>query len=141
MYVDKSEIENPEVYNAPPITGTLKIHHVKRTGEHLAFKINSPYFVIDESTFKKQCYGAEDIDVSIDDQPSTSGNKNVSTVTLSEPTQATNQVVELKVGRFYRVKYQFKKKKGYTVPKNVIAQMDSIDNNGAKCTFLKCMSG
>ena len=140
VYVDKSEIEHPEVDDAPPITGTLKIHHVKRTGEHLDFKINSPYFVTDEPTFKKQCYGAEDIDVSIDDQPSTSGNENVSTATSSEPTQAINQIVELKVGEFYRVKYQFQNKKGDTVPKILMAQMDSIDNNGAKCTFLKCVS-
>ena len=51
FYVDKTEIENPDLDDVAALPGTLKVHHVKRDGEKLIFKLNSPYCRKNEPEF------------------------------------------------------------------------------------------
>jgi predicted negative regulator of RcsB-dependent stress response len=42
LYLDEKDVQYPQLDDALAIPGTLKIHHVKREGTTLIFKLNSP---------------------------------------------------------------------------------------------------
>ena len=61
LCLDKKDVLYPQLDYAFPIAGTLKIHHMKRDGTTLIFKLNSPYDITDEPNFKTVDYSSSSL--------------------------------------------------------------------------------
>ena len=135
LYLDKTKIEYPDLDGAQAIPGTLKVHHVKRNGTELIFKLNSPYFRGNEPEFSKLDYTACN---SGDGHPAVSPDEN----------SLGSTIFQLKVGSFYKVRLQCldpeisnstKESAGRAKQLNYdtrIARLESHTDNGGTFTLL-----
>ena len=129
LYVDKTQIKYPELDDARPVHGTLKIHHVKRDGGKLVFKKNSPYYCEDEPEFKILDYSSVSANIR-EDLPSNVGSE-TNTVQVDVP----ESILELHEGSFYKV--QHLNERGV---ESRFAKLESFTDDGGYFTFayLKC---
>ena len=104
LYADKTKIQHPNLDDAVALPGTLKVHHVKRDGSKLVFKLNSPYSCNNEPEYSSIDYGTryhiERDPVTDEEAAPGQGSTN----------QDANVIIQLKIGSYYKVKCLVNKK-------------------------------
>ena len=104
LYADKTKIQHPNLDDAVALPGTLKVHHVKRDGSKLVFKLNSPYSCNNEPKYSSIDYGTryhiERDPVTDEEAAPGQGSTN----------QNANVIIQLKIGCYYKVKCLVNKK-------------------------------